>query len=373
MDQAQWRACGSRSCFGYTWHAVRRMRYSEEVKKGEFIGEARANMPPWRLEWCGVRAFRTLLAIALFCPSCGGATRPALALAQRTLGCGAVGYTMQVPADWTIATACARRGSARAPGDRIVLITTIERHSFWSESRSHSSIRNDIAAAGTNRVLLAPPQYTTVSIAGRRFYKGWARVLEHDGTRHTVAEMETFLARYMYKFAASVGGPASDLREVDRIWAGILFHPTTIVPSRLASLSPTPARPHTPATPAATRMVATSSATIAGPAQPTATATTVPVSSFAINAVIVPSTIRHGETATLSAVTAPGAVCSAVVVYSTGSSPGSFDGHGQTVPASGRVSWSWRPDTNARGGTATVACAYRGVKAQASTFFTIVG
>ncbi len=94
---------------------------------------------------------------------------------------------------------------------------------------------------------------------------------------------------------------------------------------------------------------------------------------FTVHAYVVPATMPYNAYPALYAKTTPGAACSASVVYSTGRSPASFDGSSRTVGNAGLVNWTWHEETSGSGGTAKVACSYRGRTASATAAFTVIG
>jgi hypothetical protein len=67
-----------------------------------------------------------------------------------------------------------------------------------------------------------------------------------------------------------------------------------------------------------------------------------PSGSFLVRAAVSPNPVSYGSYPTLYAFSSPGAVCTASVLYSTGSAPVSFSGSSQTVGASRKVGWSCR-------------------------------
>jgi hypothetical protein len=107
------------------------------------------------------------------------------------------------------------------------------------------------------------------------------------------------------------------------------------------------------------------------PAKPTPRPNGGSTTSFTVRAYVSPTSMSHDAYPTLYAVSTPGAVCSASLVYSTGASSRSFDGSAQTVSASGRVSWSWHEETSGSGGTATVSCRYHGATKTARAGFSV--
>lgn len=92
---------------------------------------------------------------------------------------------------------------------------------------------------------------------------------------------------------------------------------------------------------------------------------------LSVQAWVSPSSMAYGAYPTLYAKTAPGATCTAAVVYSTGYRPRSFDGSGRRVPANGIVSWSWHEETKGSGGNASVSCALNGRTATTSASFAV--
>lgn len=105
----------------------------------------------------------------------------------------------------------------------------------------------------------------------------------------------------------------------------------------------------------------TATATVT-PAPPTATATVPPAPvGFMVVAAVSPNPVPNGGQAMLTAYSSPGATCSAVVTYGSGTSsvPG-FQGPAQVVPATGAVFWQWTVSTSSTGGLATVTCTLQG-------------
>jgi hypothetical protein len=125
---------------------------------------------------------------------------------------------------------------------------------------------------------------------------------------------------------------------------GIELHP--VLSMRWAGMAPLP--PSTVSTP--------------GP-------TLAPAAGFAVRAYVSPNPVAYGAYPTLYARSVMGAVCTASVLYSTGRSPRSFDGHAQTVGSSGVVGWSWHMESRGTGGSATVTCSFHGQTRSVTTSF----
>jgi len=86
------------------------------------------------------------------------------------------------------------------------------------------------------------------------------------------------------------------------------------------------------------------------PVQPVPTVAPTSTAGLSLEIPSVTSPVRPGATATLRAVTAPGANCSIVVYYKSG--PSTAAGLGpKTADASGNVSWSWTVGTRTTPGT----------------------
>lgn len=94
---------------------------------------------------------------------------------------------------------------------------------------------------------------------------------------------------------------------------------------------------------------------------------------FPLIAWVSPSSMPYGAYPTLYGKTAPGAVCTASVLYSTGRHPRSFDGSSRTAGSNGTVSWSWHEETKGSGGEGDVSCSYRGQTKSATASFTVTG
>jgi hypothetical protein len=97
-----------------------------------------------------------------------------------------------------------------------------------------------------------------------------------------------------------------------------------------------------------------------------------PAGNFTVSASVNPGRVTYGSHATLTATTAPGATCTARVVYSTGRAPKSFNGSAETAGSGGTVSWSWLMESKGSGGTATVTCTRSGQSKSAQAFFEII-
>jgi hypothetical protein len=96
-----------------------------------------------------------------------------------------------------------------------------------------------------------------------------------------------------------------------------------------------------------------------------------PSGTFSVRAAVSPNPVSFGSYPTLNAYSSPGAVCTAIVLYSTGHAPVSFSGSPQTVGSSGKVGWSWHMESKGSGGTGTVNCTLRGQSKSATANFSI--
>jgi hypothetical protein len=103
-----------------------------------------------------------------------------------------------------------------------------------------------------------------------------------------------------------------------------------------------------------------------------ATPNPAPTGSFSVSAAVTPNPVHYGQYASLTGKSVVGAKCSALVVYSTGRRPVSFNGSTQTAGSNGTVSWSWHMESKGTGGTGTVTCSYHGATRAATASFTIV-
>lgn len=98
-----------------------------------------------------------------------------------------------------------------------------------------------------------------------------------------------------------------------------------------------------------------------------------PPSDIPLKIVRLTSPVPRGHVATASASTAPGAVCSILVVYKSG--PSSATGLGdKTASASGSVSWTWRVGTRTTVGTwpVTITCSVGDATASQTKAFRVI-
>jgi hypothetical protein len=148
---------------------------------------------------------------------------------------------------------------------------------------------------------------------------------------------------------------------------------STVAPGSLPAGTAAPAGA-TPSLPAASPGGSTTptSAPTAAPT-PAATATDgAPL--LAVDITSLPSSISANSTATLAAVTLPGATCKAGVKYHSGkpsSAPGLLKK--QVADSAGQVSWTWTIDAGTKAGdsTATVSCSLHGKSASKSKKFVV--
>src|SRR5579862_4003174 len=87
-----------------------------------------------------------------------------------TVGCAAEGYTMQVPAGWQIRNNCTAKTTVVF--GHITLKIAVERHSWWSDARSRSSISKDITRPDQHRTMRMQVSFLHVTIGGRSFLSG---------------------------------------------------------------------------------------------------------------------------------------------------------------------------------------------------------
>ena len=99
-----------------------------------------------------------------------------------------------------------------------------------------------------------------------------------------------------------------------------------------------------------------------------------PAGTFSVRIASLPASVGHGANATLVAVTAAGATCSASVTYASGTVSTAAGLQPQPVAnSSGEVSWTWKVGTTTGPGTstATVACRLGGESATATQQFQV--
>ena len=90
---------------------------------------------------------------------------------------------------------------------------------------------------------------------------------------------------------------------------------------------------------------------------------------FPLKVSVSPATMPYNAHPVLVASAPRGAICTATVVYSTGRRPVSF--HGVTITSSGVARWGWHEETKGTGGTAWVACTYRGTTERKAAGFVV--
>ena len=164
-----------------------------------------------------------ILLIALNVPRAEAAGN---AVATETVGCGAFGYAMRVPATWYVAAPCSPRATVAADSRLgLHMAVAVERHGWWSDARSYASILGDARAIGIPQ---GKPLGSPLQIEGHTFISGTIAVLSSYGGV-VFLEIETFTAGRLYKFSATlavlVGTAATDA--VEGAWRSIhLFAPT---------------------------------------------------------------------------------------------------------------------------------------------------
>jgi hypothetical protein len=105
--------------------------------------------------------------------------------------------------------------------------------------------------------------------------------------------------------------------------------------------------------------LASAAVTAATAAPASAGAPAPPVASLSVSITSLPASVSHGANATLVALTAAGATCSASVRYASGTVSAAVGLQPQPVAgSSGGVSWTWKVGTSTKPGpsTATVSC-----------------
>ncbi|MBV9282869.1 MAG: hypothetical protein JOZ41_22570 [Chloroflexi bacterium] len=160
---------------------------------------------------------------------------------------------------------------------------------------------------------------------------------------------------------------------IERLVTVIAPRPTatpTLLPGQLPpAATPTPTPSPTPsATPTPTASGATS-----GAATPTPTAT--PTTVFTVRVCVDPNPVPRGGSATVTGLTAPGAICAASVGYNDNTVPSStaFPGGNVTAGSDGVVQFPLTVESSvtATGGTASINCLLNGVIETGKTTFTI--
>ncbi len=119
------------------------------------------------------------------------------------------------------------------------------------------------------------------------------------------------------------------------------------------------------AEPSSPAPIASSGPTTAGPA---------PSGALSVKITSLPSAVAPGSTATLTAVTSPGATCTARVEYASGTVSAAAGLQPQDVAgSSGGVSWTWTVGTSTGAGTstATVTCSLGGATASVAGTFQV--
>ena len=99
-----------------------------------------------------------------------------------------------------------------------------------------------------------------------------------------------------------------------------------------------------------------------------------PVASLSVRITSLPGSVKHGASATLVAVTSPGAACSASVTYHSGTVSTAAGLKTKPVAnSSGIVSWTWKVGSSTKPGTstATVTCSLGGHSASKSKTFLV--
>lgn len=142
-------------------------------------------------------ALLALLTLAVAAPAHASPARQ-VSLA----GCAQVGYTIEVPTGggWTRIGDCTKGMTLHSPDGRFTMTVDVERHSYWNDARSRSSITNDARALAraARDTMPAPPKWWAVHIDGHPAVLG-VSAMPIYGVENVVTEAETFYAGYMFK------------------------------------------------------------------------------------------------------------------------------------------------------------------------------
>jgi hypothetical protein len=158
--------------------------------------------------------------------------------------------------------------------------------------------------------------------------------------------------------------------EIGIYWAhsyygiALVASPTTPAPTAAPTARATSA-PTKPATTAAPTAHVTSP-----PATPVATA---PTAKLSVTITSLPASVAPSADATMVAATSPGATCTPMVKYASGTVSKAQGLVVQVADASGSVTWKWTvgPSTGAGTSTASVTCSLGGASASASQNFVV--
>lgn len=145
-----------------------------------------------------MRPGRALLIVPLLIAILALPMAPARADGTQTLGCPAYGYTMQVPAAWTVTGACSPRASATS-GNGLTMTVIVEKHGYWNDGRSKASILGDARMFGT---IGSVQNFQPDIVRGHVFLVGVVGVTGAGNRRLAFLEAETFADGRLYKFSA---------------------------------------------------------------------------------------------------------------------------------------------------------------------------
>jgi hypothetical protein len=148
-----------------------------------------------------MRAIGILVAFAFAVAAFPGQAQLANAYTGRTIGCTSWGYTITIPDDWTVIYMCTGHNTAYSVDRTMTLTVAIERHGFWSDDRSRSSISAD-EQQGAH--ILGTIRWDSPTIGGHRYLRGTATARAKDGSLGTALEMETFDRGSMFKFRLDI-------------------------------------------------------------------------------------------------------------------------------------------------------------------------
>ena len=132
------------------------------------------------------------------------------------IDCPKDSYSLATPISWGVTGSCANL-RATAPQDAALISIEVERHGWWSDARSISSISNDVAVGHT---FIVPLKITRITLNGRTFMQGTVGARSNQGTLVTDVELETFAHGHLYKIsgearATQSGGIVQAQEEAD--------------------------------------------------------------------------------------------------------------------------------------------------------------
>ena len=146
-----------------------------------------------------MRRLAAFAAIALIIVAPAPAAQAAGSAIQ-VITCAKLGYQIIVPSDWTVNERCTRMMGAVSAN--ILLTVFVEKHGWWSDARSRSSLLTDMHNAGPNLITPRLRATTVTSLDGQRPYRGMIGVTEVRLATVPIlfTQVETFAHGEMYKF-----------------------------------------------------------------------------------------------------------------------------------------------------------------------------